>query len=131
MNEADALDIVRAALWTVIIASGPPVFAAMVVGIVIAFFQALTQIQEMTLTFIPKMLAIFAMLVATGPFIGGQLLIFSQEAYSRVEGGFKRGHGTGHLGDPGRDGALFQLRPGFKPSSFSSVAPGASRFPLD
>lgn len=48
----------------------PAVFASIVVGIVIAFFQALTQIQEMTLTFIPKMLAIFGMLIATGPFMG-------------------------------------------------------------
>lgn len=131
MNEADALDIVRAALWTVIVASGPPVFAAMVVGIVIAFFQALTQIQEMTLTFIPKMLAIFGMLIATGPFIGGQLLIFSQEAYSRVEGGFNRGPGTGQPGGQGRDKASFQLRPGFKPGPLSPDALEASQIPAD
>jgi flagellar biosynthetic protein FliQ len=123
LNEADALDIVRSALWTVIVASGPPVVAAMVVGIVIAFFQALTQIQEMTLTFIPKMLAVFGMLIATGPFIGGQLLIFSQEAYSRVEVGFNRGPGTGQVGGRNADKALFELRPGFKQSPESSSAP--------
>ena len=58
MNEADALDIVQAAIWTVIVASGPAVLAAMVVGVVIAFIQALTQVQEMTLTFVPKILAV-------------------------------------------------------------------------
>ncbi len=95
----------------------------MVVGIVIAFFQALTQIQEMTLTFIPKMLAVFGMLIATGPFIGGQLLIFSQEAYSLVEVGFNRGPGTGQVGGGDADKALFELRPGFKQSPESSSAP--------
>ncbi len=123
MNEADALDMVRAALWTVIVASGPPVAAAMVVGIVIAFFQALTQIQEMTLTFIPKMLAIFGMLIATGPFIGGQLLIFSQEAYSRVEVGFPRGQSRGMSLENNRDKTLFELRPGFKATPPSSSEP--------
>lgn len=107
--------MVRAALWTVIIASGPPVVAAMIVGILIAFFQALTQIQEMTLTFIPKMLAIFGMLIATGPFIGGQLLVFSQEAYSRVEMGFHSGQSKAASFDTGRSKDLFELRPGFKP----------------
>ena len=58
MNERDALDIVQAAIWTIIVASGPAVGAAMLVGIVIALLQALTQVQEMTLTFIPKIVVI-------------------------------------------------------------------------
>ena len=64
MNQADAIDIVQAAIWTIVIASGPAVAAAMAVGIVIALLQALTQVQEMTLTFIPKIIAI--LLVASG-----------------------------------------------------------------
>lgn len=44
MNEADALDIVQAAIWTVLVAAGPAVLAAMIVGLVIALIQALTQI---------------------------------------------------------------------------------------
>ncbi len=59
MNERDALDIVQQAIWTIIVASGPAVGAAMLVGIVIALLQALTQVQEMTLTFIPKIVVIF------------------------------------------------------------------------
>ncbi|MDH3742913.1 MAG: flagellar biosynthetic protein FliQ, partial [Hyphomicrobiales bacterium] len=54
MNEADALEILQAAIWTTIIASGPAVAVAMVVGTSIALMQALTQVQELTLTFIPK-----------------------------------------------------------------------------
>lgn len=88
MNEADALDIIRSAMWTAIVASGPPVVAAMVVGIVIALFQAMTQVQEMTLTFIPKMIVIIAVIAVTGPFIGSQVLVFSQQVYSRIETGF-------------------------------------------
>ena len=53
MNEADALDIVQFAIWTVLTACGPAVAAAMLVGVGIALVQALTQIQEITLTFVP------------------------------------------------------------------------------
>lgn len=116
MNEADALDLVQAALWTIIVASGPPVLAAMIIGVAIAFLQALTQVQEMTLTFIPKMIAIFVVLAVAGPFIGGQVLIFSEQAFSRVETGFRRDQ----LGSAGRQrapasGAL-ELRRGFSPA---------------
>ncbi|CAN7213404.1 flagellar biosynthesis protein FliQ [Rhizobium sp. LjRoot30] len=88
MNEADALDIVQAAIWTVLIASGPAVLAAMVVGLVIAFIQALTQIQEITLTFVPKIVAIFVVVGITAPFIGGQISLFTNLVFSRVQSGF-------------------------------------------
>jgi flagellar biosynthetic protein FliQ len=90
MNEADALDIVQAALWTVIAASGPAILAAMVVGVVIALFQALTQVQEMTLTFVPKIVVIIAVVTVTAPFIGAQVLAFSEQVYARIENGFAR-----------------------------------------
>ena len=90
MNEADALDIVQGALWTVIAASGPAILAAMVVGVVIALFQALTQVQEMTLTFVPKIVVIIAVVTVTAPFIGAQVLAFSEQVYARIENGFAR-----------------------------------------
>jgi flagellar biosynthetic protein FliQ len=90
MNEADALDIVQAALWTVIAASGPAIIAAMAVGLVIALFQALTQVQEMTLTFVPKIVVIIAVVTFTAPFIGAQVLAFSEQVYARIENGFSR-----------------------------------------
>ena len=90
MNEADALDIVQAALWTVIAASGPAILAAMVMGVVIALFQALTQVQEMTLTFVPKVVVIIAVVTVTAPFIGAQVLAFSEQVYARIENGFAR-----------------------------------------
>ena len=66
MNEADALELSSAAIWTIIIASGPAVGAAMVVGVAIALLQALTQVQEMTLTFIPKIVVILLVIALTG-----------------------------------------------------------------
>lgn len=88
MNEADALEMMRSALWTVVVASGPPVAAAMIVGIFIALFQALTQIQEATLSFVPKIVAVFLALIAASPFIGQQVFAFSERVYSRIEQGF-------------------------------------------
>lgn len=88
MNEADALDIAQAAIWTVIVASGPAVLAAMVVGVAIAFIQALTQVQEITLTFVPKILAIMVTVAISAPFIGAQISIFSDIVFSRIETGF-------------------------------------------
>ena len=64
MNQADALDIVQSAIWTVIVASGPAVARGDGVGIVIALLQALTQVQEMTLTFIPKIIVILLVTAA-------------------------------------------------------------------
>jgi flagellar biosynthetic protein FliQ len=88
MNEADALDIMQAAVRTVLIAAGPAVMAGMIVGVVIAFIQALTQVQEMTLTFVPKIVTIFLVLGVVAPFIGGQISIFTQLVFSRVQSGF-------------------------------------------
>nr|WP_320143804.1 flagellar biosynthesis protein FliQ [uncultured Cohaesibacter sp.] len=88
MNEVDALDLVREAFWTVIVAASPAVGAAMVIGLAIALFQALTQVQEMTLTFIPKILVIFLMLIASGTFIGTQITSFTQIVYDHIEHGF-------------------------------------------
>jgi flagellar biosynthetic protein FliQ len=88
MNEADALDIAQAAIWTVIVASGPAVLAAMIVGVSIAFIQALTQVQEITLTFVPKILAIMVTVAISAPFIGAQISIFSDIVFSRIETGF-------------------------------------------
>ena len=88
MNEADALDIVQSAIWTVILASAPAVGAAMIVGVAIALLQALTQVQEITLTFIPKILVILVVIALTGPFIGAEIYSFTNQVYSRVETGF-------------------------------------------
>ncbi len=59
----------------------------MVVGIVVALFQALTQIQEMTLTFVPKIVAMLLVLTLTASFIGSQMFLFTEQVYARIEKG--------------------------------------------
>ena len=88
MNEVDALELVRTAIWTIIVASGPAVGAAMLVGILIALFQALTQIQEVTLTFVPKIVAVLVVMILTGSFVGGQIYAFTEMVYGRIVSGF-------------------------------------------
>lgn len=88
MNETDALDFVQAAIWTVLVASGPIVGIAMFVGVVIAFFQALTQVQEMTLTFVPKIVTVLVSVAVGAPFVGAQIASFTNVVFQRIESGF-------------------------------------------
>ena len=88
MNEADALDIVQKSIWTILIASGPAVFVAMFVGVGIAFLQALTQVQEITLTFVPTIIAILVTVAISAPFVGAQIATFTNLVFSRIESGF-------------------------------------------
>lgn len=88
MNEADALEIVQFAIWTVLTASAPAVIVAMIVGIAIAFLQALTQIQEITLTFVPKIVAILLVVALSAPFIGAQISTFTTIIFQRIQDGF-------------------------------------------
>ncbi len=88
MNQADALDLIRSAIWVVILVSGPAIVAAMLVGILISLVQALTQIQEATLTFIPKIIVVFLVAMLTAPFMGSVLFGFSEQVYSHIENGF-------------------------------------------
>ena len=88
MNERDALDIVQQAIWTIIVVSGPAVGAAMFVGVIIALLQALTQVQEMTLTFIPKIVVMLIVVAISGSFIGAHIYAFTELLYSQIEHGF-------------------------------------------
>ncbi len=88
MTAVDALEMVRAAIWTIIVGAGPAVVAAMLVGIAIALVQALTQIQEVTLTFIPKIIAILLVTLVTGTFVGSQIFSFTEAVYGKIATGF-------------------------------------------
>lgn len=88
MNEVDALKLVQDALWAIIVGSGPAVGAATIVGVIIALLQALTQVQEATLTFVPKILAIFAALLLLAPMAAAQLMSFTEEIYAHIASGF-------------------------------------------
>lgn len=73
MTGAEVLDIAREGVWVLIIASLPMMAVGLIVGVVIALFQALTQIQEMTLVFVPKILAIFVTMLIVLPFLGATM----------------------------------------------------------
>ena len=89
MNEGDAVDLVQSAIWMVVLGAGPAVGAAMLIGVVIALLQALTQVQEMTLTFVPKMIAVFVAASLSLSFVGGEFSAFTQGLYARIEHGFR------------------------------------------
>ena len=88
MNEADALELLQRAVWAILVGAGPCIAAGMAVGLVVALFQALTQIQESTLTFVPKILAIFFVAALTASFMGGQISTFTEQTYARIQTGF-------------------------------------------
>ncbi len=73
MNGDLVLDLAREGIWVMIIVAAPMMIVGLLVGVVIALFQALTQIQEMTLVFVPKILSIFLTMLLTLPFMGATL----------------------------------------------------------
>ncbi len=84
MNGAEVLDIGRDALYILLKMSAPVMIVSLVVGLIVALFQALTQIQEMTLTFVPKIVAIFLTLMIALPYMGSTLGDFYEELMERV-----------------------------------------------
>lgn len=75
--------VLQEALILVLVASGPPIILALVIGFAVSVFQATTQIQEQTLSFAPKLVAIFGMLGLAGPWIGANLLRFTFHIFDR------------------------------------------------
>ncbi|MGN6374325.1 MAG: flagellar biosynthetic protein FliQ [Sphingomonas sp.] len=73
MTAADAMEIARAALLLILTVTGPLLLAALVTGVAISLLQALTQVQEQTLTFVPKLMAMGVMLMISLPMIGTAL----------------------------------------------------------
>ena len=86
MNEQQALDFAREAIITVLKIGSPIMLIALVVGLIVALFQALTQIQEMTLTFVPKIIVIFISLLIFLPFIVDTLQAFMLDVADRIAG---------------------------------------------
>ena len=79
MTEAMLLDILRSALWTALIVSTPILAVALIVGLAIGLVQALTSVQEMTLTFVTKLGAILAVFWITMSFSGATIVRFYQD----------------------------------------------------
>ena len=84
MNSQAVLSIAQQALFVTVLVSAPLLLTALVVGLVVSIFQAATQINEMTLSFIPKLLAIFAVLLITGPWMITQLVDYVQRLFTSI-----------------------------------------------
>ncbi|MEI8395014.1 MAG: flagellar biosynthesis protein FliQ [Rhodospirillaceae bacterium] len=84
MTETDAIEICREAILVMLVVSGPMMLVMLVVGVVVSLFQALTQIQEQTLTFIPKMVLGFATAIFLAPFMVSHLTVFTQHIADRI-----------------------------------------------
>ena len=87
MNEADVLDIARDAIVVAIKVGGPTMILALLIGLGISLVQALTQIQEQTLIFVPKILAIFVTLLLALPFMADSMHAHMMRISSRIIGG--------------------------------------------
>ncbi|MEM7046447.1 MAG: flagellar biosynthetic protein FliQ [Pseudomonadota bacterium] len=84
MSPIDVTEISRQALYIMMLVSGPLMFLALLVGVAIALVQALTQIQEMTLTFVPKLFVLFIAILILSPFMYGLLSDFMDEIYNNI-----------------------------------------------
>lgn len=82
MTEGQVLDIVRDAIYNIIICSAPVLLISLVVGLIVSIFQTVTSIQEQTLTFIPKIIAVFLGIMIFGSFMLTNLMDFMTELWS-------------------------------------------------
>jgi flagellar biosynthesis protein FliQ len=86
MNGAEVLDIGRDAIWLTLQLCAPILIVGLVVGVAIGLFQALTQIQEATLIYAPKIVAIFISLLIFLPFMGALMSGFMRHIAARIAG---------------------------------------------
>jgi len=81
----DMADLLREAIWTMLSVALPVLLTAMAVGLIIGIIQTATSIQEQTLTFIPKALAVFLFLAIAGPWMATRLLTFARGVLGYLE----------------------------------------------
>ena len=84
MNAADVMDVAREAVIVMLKVGSPIMLLALMVGLTISLFQALTQMQEMTLTFVPKAIVIYLSLLLFMPFMLGVLVSFTEGLMDRI-----------------------------------------------
>lgn len=87
MSASDVMELTRAALLLLIAVAGPLLIASLITGVVIGLLQALTQVQEMTLTYVPKLLVLGMVLLITLPMMGQAMGSFTQLMRDRIVAG--------------------------------------------
>ena len=84
MLEQDIIVVMQSAIWTVIRVAAPPLILGLVVGVLVALFQAITSIQEATLAFVPKIVAVFLALMIFGSWMLTQLIEFTRNLFYEI-----------------------------------------------
>lgn len=86
MTPETAMTLGQQALELTMMVSAPPLLAALIIGLVVSIFQAATQINEMTLSFIPKLFGMFIVLIITGPWMITMMVDYVQRLFSSIPG---------------------------------------------
>jgi flagellar biosynthetic protein FliQ len=86
MTPESVLAIARSAIEVTLLLAAPPLLAALLTGLVVSVFQAATQINEMTLSFIPKLVAMFGVMVVMGPWMLGIFLDYLRNLFTGIPG---------------------------------------------
>lgn len=84
MTPGRALDFLNDMLWTAALVAGPVLLAVLLVGLLISVFQVATQIQEITLSYVPKILVAGMMLIILGPWMMARIIVFARDLYLTV-----------------------------------------------
>ena len=86
MNQADVLEISRLTFLVILKSGGPIMAAGLAIGLLIAIFQTLTSIQEMTLTFVPKIIVIFGAVIVFMPYMMTSIIEYTNTLYDKIIG---------------------------------------------
>lgn len=84
MTDAQFMELIQQVVWLILLIGAPVLLSSMVVGIGISIFQAVTQIQESTLTFVPKILVSLLVFVFTGPWVMDILITYSSDLFNNL-----------------------------------------------
>jgi flagellar biosynthetic protein FliQ len=84
MDASEVASILRDGIYVLLMVSAPPLLIALFIGLIISLFQALTQIQEATLTFVPKIVALLLTLIFALPFMYDKMVIYTESLYTRI-----------------------------------------------
>jgi flagellar biosynthesis protein FliQ len=84
MTPTDVVDVAREAIWVLLAVAAPVMLVALVVGLIVALIQALTQVQEMTLAFVPKILVMFLSLIVFMPFMISSMIGLMEQITQRI-----------------------------------------------
>jgi flagellar biosynthesis protein FliQ len=87
VNAEQVFDILREAMIVTLVICGPPMAIGLVVGVIISLVQAMTQIQEMTLTFVPKLIVLFVTMIVFMPFMLASITKFTEFIFDQIVAG--------------------------------------------